>query len=857
MGKAKTSLDVGLSLGGKDSGWTKAATGAAESVGLITGAMKGLVERGAKGFGNLKDKISSVVSAFPTNLTTGYEAQLVAADKAGHAQAFTLGYGAKQMAKFSAEATNLGIQLNIGTEAAGKAVFAWDRGKDVLKAVGIDSKETAAKLQDLGLDMGQFVYTLKEMQTSLGMDDKAIKKVTESTLAWGQQSGDVNGAMASLQEQVDHLSKRAHAFGKTLTGGELADWAENTNQAKQAIFTLIPNMKKAGAAADQMSEMALASGKNMGAMFAGVESDLTPFQKQLAVAGVSVGDQFKLMKQGPLGFLKGIAQMAAATGKPYKEMSADQQNFIKRTIESSGLGEEAQQALWTAMNKGPDALKGIIDKLPKATENIGELGKAAHRTGRTTQDWLDLSKGQFIAALRASNDYTVGVGKNAKVIHTGALRDKQFLERTKKSMDAFQKKIQKISADGGPLGMMVDKLKDVQKYGLAGFAPQFAGEIETFKALAETFGPVLMGLGQMVPLLGAILSPMGLLVLAVGGLVYWFMSARKEGDSFSDTVTRMQEQASSFFADLEPWLASKFPKHAKTIHLLVKGLEIGFWAISSVVSKVVEGFGYLFDFIELRLNSSTTLLDDIGEMWTSFWKYEVIEPIKLYFTDLWLDIKAQAAELFGKDVVQVVSDTLAEIGKVLNTVQEPFTAPFRLVAEAIEGILGYALAPLTGPLKAASALLDKFSKSSIDTQTKNTLAAVTQQADKAAASVGALGKQALGTPPPAVKGGSAVAAPGGPAAKSLPPPTRPTPAASADSRDASLVNAVHQPNWYARYEQIFNARMQALERAVAGTGAGGRGGGKAAANPRRGELSTGVGANKLGHNIAGVPSTAK
>lgn len=44
----------------------------------------------------------------------------------------------------------------------------------------------------------------------------------------------------------------------------------------------------------------------------------------------------------------------------------------------------------------------------------------------------------------------------------------------------------------------------------------------------------------------------------------------------------------------------------------------------------------------------------------------------------------------------------------------------------------------------------------------------------------------------------------------LPPPIQATPLADASVRDAALINAVHMPQWYVRYEAVFQAQMQTL-----------------------------------------------
>ena len=829
-------MGAGLVTTGEDSGWSKVANKAAGAVGNIIGSFKGIKDQIVAPLKDVKDRLVALKNALPENLTTSYEAQLVAAEKAGRSQAAQLGYGSKQMGKFAAEATNMGIAMNRSTEEAGKAIFAWDRGSGVLKAVGIDSKETALKVGDLGIDMKALTYSLKEMQTSLGLNDAALKKVTDSTLAWGQQSGDVTGAMASMQDQVDSLSKRAHAFGRQLSGDELADWAESTNQAKQAIFTLIPNMKKAGAAADQMSEMALQSGKNMGAMFAGTATDLTQAQNAFAIAGVDIGKQFKLMKAGPLGFLKGITEMAAATGKPFKEMTQDQQNFIKRTVETAGLGEEAEQALWTAMNKGPDALKAIIDKLPKATENIGALGKAAFRTGRTTAEWLQLYKDQFTTALRASRKVEVTVTKNGKTYKKMIPVAQKYLEDSKKGFKDLSDRLLKLSADKGPLGQVAGKIMDIQILGAAGLLPEsMRAYVPVMEELAKQFGPILMGLGQMMPLITALASPMVVVVAAFAALVFWFMSAQKEGDKFSDTLNTMKGQAMGFFDMADAYLGKKFPQYATTIHTVFTGIKFGIGLVMDAVSMAGTGLGLIFDFIERALNGQTTFWADLGETINNIWRYEIVGPIKNYFSEMWLSIKTEAKDVWS-GLNSMVTTAVDFWVKAFKGATDALLAPFVAIDEWVDKLFRNSISSdIQKDLKFAMEIFDGFGRFA------------GKILDKVTAPFSGLFPSAA----PASAGGG-----------TLPPPMKPAPTVSAGDRDASLVAAVHAPNWYARYEQVFMARMVALEKAVEASGGGGPQGGKTPMGGRvpgkSNKLGKDSGTNKFGaFDVAGVPTPSK
>jgi hypothetical protein len=328
----------------------------------------------------------------------------------------------------------------------------------------------------------------------------------------------------------------------------------------------------------------------------------------------------------------------------------------------------------------------------------------------------------------------------------------------------------------------------------------------------------------MMPLLTALASPVVLVVAGFAALVFWFKSAQKEGDSFSDTIGTMQQQAMGFFGGMESWLGQKFPKHIKTIHAIVTVLEFAFYVISEGVSMAITGLGMIFDFIEAALGGQTHFWADFGEMVNNIWKYEIVEPIKLYFLDLWLDIKKTASDTFNElqTLVKVAVDFWV---KILNDAVDDLVAPFKAIDGWVDKLFRHSISSdMKDDFDVAQKHAERFSRDMSSTLTTAT-----------APMAGVTGNVSIG--------------PNGNATTKLPPPLRPAPVVSAGDRDASLINAVHQPNWYARYEQVFLARMAALEAAVRSAGGDGPQGGRTSGTGQqrrpKGGLPKDAGLNKL------------
>lgn len=817
---AKNQMGVGFAFGGFDAGLTKVAAKISGAFGTVVGSVSGMKDRVTKSFSAVATAAVNLKNALPENLTTSLEGQFVSMSKAAHAQAFQLGYSAKAMDGFSQQASSLGYSLNTSAEAAGKVIFAWDRGADVLKAIGVDSKETALKLQEVsGLDMGQFVLQLQSAKKSLGLTDDQLKRLTNSTVAWGQQSGDVNKALAGMQDQFSHLKDRAHAFGRTLSGEELTDWAEKTNQAKQLMMALGSSTDDAEEGAKGLADTLLKQGKNMGQMFAGTSNDLTEFQTSFAVAGVDIKKQFTLMKGGPVGFIQGMADMVEESRKAGK-LTDQSMNFVKRQLEQ-GLGDpKLADQIFNVFQKGGGAVADLIKKLPKASEDVGTLAKAAYKTGLTFSDLMQRQKDQFMMSLRATALVTETVEVNGKKIQKQIPIQQQYLNQAKKGFADMQTRLTELSKDKGPLGTVARKLRDIQIIGAAGLLPDSVrGYFPVLETLGKEFGPVLAGLGQMMPLLAALASPVVIVAAAIGGLVFWFMSARKEGDSFSQTIGRMKGQAMDFLGGLESFIVGKFPEYTETIHTVFKGIKFGIGIVMDAVALAGTGLKLIFDFIESALKGQTHFWADFGETVHDIWHFGIIEPIKLWFVNLWLDIKKGASDAFS-GVTDLIVGQVAAWGKILNDDIEMLTAPFR----AIDG------------------WVDKLFRHSIDTDMKESFTAATQYADKFSKNMSS-SLTAASVPVAALTGNVSVN-PTGSVSSKFPPPMRPAPSVSSSDRDASLVAAVNSPQWYARYEQVFMARMASLEAAVSGR----------TPSPQGGRTSVGANPGASAPGRRGLPS---
>jgi hypothetical protein len=542
------SLGLGFSFGARDTGMSKGLANQTKGLGLMESALQKL--DGILSVNKLSTFIESVslsrlndiaekigdIATQGRNLTTSYESQITAGAKAGKAAAANFGYSSAEMGKFASKATGLGIALNISTDEAGKAQYAWENGADVLKAVGIDSAATAAKVEQIyKIDPSKFIWTLKEMHSNLGMNDDQIRLVMDSTQAWGQQTADVAGAMGKMQGMVDHLNEKAHSLNKTLSAEELTQYAVSTNQAKQLLYALGNNAEQAEKAVDSFNDTTLKSAKNQTQLFAGASNDLSNFMLKSAEAGISLDEQTKLMKEGPLGFIKGLSGMIQKTGG-FSKLSGEQMGFIKTKMEEA-LGPEMAGQLFNTFKQGDAAVSDMLTKLPKVTESIGKSANAAYSTGRTLSDEMELAESQFVARLRRQSK-----------------AGQKFLEDSKKNYKKWGDSLTNIASGSGPLAALANKMIAVHQIGSAALLPAGLAEIAApLGTIVKEGAPVVGMLGAMGFRMKMLVSLPLLLVAGLTALVTWFVTLRLKLGSTSAALAEMAATAGQFLTDL--------PKH--------------------------------------------------------------------------------------------------------------------------------------------------------------------------------------------------------------------------------------------------------------------------------------------------------
>ena len=444
------------------------------------------------------------------NLSTGLEDTMVANAKATKALGENFGYTGAAAQKFSSQASSLAYGMNVSTENASKATYAMDTWGKALRAVGIDSKQTAIKVQEVfGVDINEFGNQLTTLQKEFKFTDKELNNVVGGMQHYGQQIGDVKGALAQLPKTIEMIRKRSHALGKTLDSSTLADYAAQQQEVAAGFYALTSDSKVAQDAAEKITEALINSDKNLGEMFAGTSEDLLAQTQSLGIAVGDIDKTFAMMQKGPAGFVKALAGMTAQMGGTAK-MSAQQSNFIHQNLEKA-LGPEAAQQVWNFFENADEATLKTMASVKGATADLGKLGKEGFSTGLTLKDSFERAKDAFIMNFRA-------ISRKEAV---------NFVAETSAEFKKFSKGLTEVAADGGPMGAIVSKFSEMHQIGALALLPK------TLRPMATVFGSMLK---EATPLIGA-LGALGLNfkhltvvtpILAVLGLAAAMKAAEKK-----------------------------------------------------------------------------------------------------------------------------------------------------------------------------------------------------------------------------------------------------------------------------------------------------------------------------------------
>lgn len=513
------------------------------------------VESWMNAFGGrrLQDARSAIegLTSANMNLTTGFEAQQQQIGQDARRLGANFGFVGAELASFTRETAGLANSTNRGADAAAAAVSNWRWYGEELRAAGFQSARELLQVGDVtGANIGQLSEQVRELHRVYGMTGDQTSMVLGSFTALGQETGNVGEALGQMQSVMEHIRQTAAQGGVTLNAQQLA---ENARQVA-ALGAGLYDFGFAGQNATQVSvalsdSLTQARGEMRGLMY-GVREGIAALPEALVPALGDVDETFRLMEQGPETFVSGLAGMLARVREAGGDVNPVLQHLSTRMQEA--FGAETSATLTNFFRTATTDQITAMSSFQGSTDQLRTLARQGFSTGRTMQESFDLARDAAVASFRA-----IGRGEASQVIRSMGSEFRVFNDR-----------VREVVAEGGPLGMLAERLSAAHSIGALAFVPQTLRPIALLMGqLGTELGPVLLGLHQMGFRLTMLLSPLTPLLIVLGLLGMRFIDLVLHGKSMSEAFAQIAGEVGSFFTNLPAlvergvnWLTGAFDR---------------------------------------------------------------------------------------------------------------------------------------------------------------------------------------------------------------------------------------------------------------------------------------------------------
>lgn len=484
----------------------------------------------------LVDHVSTAVNSISSlsshvNLTTGLEAQMQHLSTETRRMGANFGHTGAQLSRFSSQAAGLAFSLNISAQQAADSVEGFIRNSSELGVVGIrNAGDMARFVAGFGVTADTLGGRLHELRQGLGLTDAQIRTVMGSTVGMGRATGNVNAAVEGMGESLNLLRSEAANSGAALDGMGLAHLAAQTNAASAGFYSISHNAEDARRNSMELARTMLQSRTQLNEMFAGGAQDLHAFTTSMGILEGSATRAFEHMRQGPAEFMQDMARMvqeARASGR----MNAASWNMLRSSM-TQAIGPEQAEHMVEFFRSANDESLRMMSSVEGATADLGRMGREAQRSGRTLQESFDLIKQSGVAAFRS-----IGRHEAVALVHDMS-----------SEFGRFNHSMREVVAQGGPMGMFVEKLSAIHQIGALALIPH------TLRPMAVLFGTITENLGPAVEAfhnlgfdIHDLFSPMALLTGAVSVLAITFLDIYMRTGNVHDAFSKLGDKVREWF----------------------------------------------------------------------------------------------------------------------------------------------------------------------------------------------------------------------------------------------------------------------------------------------------------------------
>lgn len=490
------------------------------------------------------------------NFTTSMEANLQHLEEAGRKYGANAGKLGRDLYKFSSNVTGMADTMNRSANEASDAILGFEIAGKQFEAIGIKSSKQLLKLADVtGVSAIEYAESLKKL-SKLGIKTDNLDSLIGAFVDFGRETHDIGKAMGLLPEIIDQITRKAGLMGMQLDPKQLADFGKQTAVLGRQFYLATGDAEKSSTIAKSIADSMLTSQKSFGEMFSGINNNLPSTIEALAVGFGDIGISMKsMLKQGPA---EAVSALAKITREAKKMGIATEENYrFMADYLREAFGEEQGNAILRIMQMSDDAALKSLEDTTKASQSLAKTAQQGFSIGRTLAENVERMQQQFEMAFRryAKKDVL------------------EFVEQGGAALRSVQGQLDKLVADGGPLGKMIVKFSEIHHLGALSLVPK------TLRPMAWALGNVVKNLMPTIEAfktlgisIGDILSPLGLITASITGLGTWFYILREEGKSTSEAIVHMgnkiaevMEEIPAYIEAGTQWVADFFDSIASSL----------------------------------------------------------------------------------------------------------------------------------------------------------------------------------------------------------------------------------------------------------------------------------------------------
>jgi len=534
------------------------------------------------------------------NLTNALEARGAGAAKSARQAAANLGLTGKELSQVSSQAAGMSIGLEIGAETAAQAIVGFKDSMEEMRAVGISSAASLAKLAEVsGVNAKEFSLMLKNM-SKMGLAGDQIKNVVGSFTAMGRVTGDVGGALGALPEILEHIGKQLAITGGEMDPKRMAEFAAQTAGLAAGLGKMGLSADKARGTAMELAGSIVEAQEHFYNLTAGTAEDLPALAKELAISTGQITGSFEMMRSGPQGFVEGlmnISKEVKASGGNVEEFT----KFLRARLKQAGIG--GIDPLINLMTQADDTIFAAMKTTEKATDSVGKLGEEGHTTGRTLQEAFEMAQQQMETSFRS----------------IGNARQK-FVRDSVKEFGRVAQSLKAIAAKGGPMGEMVTLMSDMHSLGSLALLPETLRPMAAvLGTILQQIGPIIAGFGALVMFFPKMMLYLGPVVAILGFFTTQLLAARMETDSWAEAFTKAGENIKAKLSKWGGWITGFFDKVGEAIPNALDKVSTLF---SDWLDRLLEtGVGGQSRLLDSFLNFAKSIGKNLGKVGKAFLKF--------------------------------------------------------------------------------------------------------------------------------------------------------------------------------------------------------------------------------------------